>query len=515
MLLEIGNSLLTPTNIVRFSALANDPHPAHSIILSEGSRQRIAAARDFIDRQVANGQKIYGINTGVGFMSHASVSPDQMIELQYNAIRSHCVGVGSPLPRDLVLGMWVVLLNSIAQGHRGLRLQVVDKIIQALQAGILAQVPSRGSVGASGDLTPSAHAALALLGEGRCTMPKDGRFIELSAADALAQHGLTPLQLGPKDGLSLINGTQLTTAMACKVWHAAKLMLHTANLAVALSVTGLRGHHTAFFEDLLSAHRHPGTIFCGREITRWLRPEIDPSAINHNRVQDPYSLRCAPQAHGAVWEDILDSERILQDEINASTDNPLVFADKELILHGGNFYAIYPARVLDRLASALTTLGSISERRINLAMNKEKSGLPYFLINNGGVCSGFMMIQTTAAALVSECKSLSFPASVDSIPTNCDQEDHVSMGPIAGFKALQIMENVRNILAIELLVAAQAIDLLKPKPLSKPLKQAHELIRAQSAFLEKDRVMAGDIRAVSDLIQTRQLLEVLERCDKP
>lgn len=512
MIFEIGHSFLTPTDIIRFTSTANDPSLGHRIILSECSRRRISSARKFIDEQLTNDKRIYGINTGVGFMFHANVPPDKMIELQYNTIRSHCVGVGSPLPRQLVMGMWAVLLNSIAQGHRGIRLEVVDKIIEVLQSGILAQVPSRGSVGASGDLTPSAHAALVLLGEGRCTMPKDGHFIELSASDALAQNGLTPLQLGPKDGLSLINGTQFTTAMGCKVWHEAKIMLHTANLAAALSVAGLRGHHAAFSEEVLRAHCHPGTLTCGREIARWLMSVIGKSATDYDHLQDPYSLRCAPQVHGAVWEEIQDSEKILRDEINASTDNPLIFSDKELILHGGNFHAIYPARVLDRLASALTTLGSISERRINLAMDKEKSGLPYFLINNDGACSGFMMIQITAAALVSECKSLSFPASVDSISTNCDQEDHVSMGPIAGFKALQIVENVRNILAIELMVAAQAIDLLKPKHLSKPLKQVHELIRAKSAFLEKDRVLADDIRAVSDLIQTGQLLEVLDDC---
>ena len=366
-------------------------------------------------------------------------------------------------------------------------------------------VPSQGSVGASGDLAPSAHAAAALLGEGRCTLPIEGRIEEMSAHEALQRLGLSPWQLGPKEGLSLINGTQLTTALATKAWYHARRLLDLSNLATALSIEGLRGQPMDVAEPLWRTHRHPGTLHCGLAISGWIGNHQTKNTLGYNRVQDPYSLRCAPQVHGAVWEDVQACESILQREINASTDNPLVFADTREILHGGNFHAIYPARVADRLASALTTLGSISERRINLIMDKEKSGLPYFLINDGGLHSGLMMLQSVAAALVSECKSLSFSASVDSIPTNCNQEDHVPMGPIAGWKALKIVDNVYRILAIELLSAAQAIDLQQPKALSERLQAVHAVLRGEVAFLEHDRMLADDIRAVEALLRTDRL----------
>ncbi len=504
----LHNEDVGPTNIIEAAALANRTDVQLSCCFSNITRQRLMLDRQYLDSLVAQGKQIYGINTGVGFFNHIPLSPDATVKLQRNLILSHCCGVGAPAPRDVVMAMWLILLNSISRGHRGVRYEVVEFIAKTLSHGILAQVPARGSVGASGDLAPSAHAALALLGEGQCTMPVDGRFVEMSASEALLRVGMKPLTLAPKEGLSLINGTQFTTALASKLWYQARMLIQTANMAAALSIEGMRGLHGAMADPILLTHRHPGTLHCGQEIAAWIKQTSGKSKRGHDRIQDPYSLRCAPQVHGAVWEDVESCEDILRKEINASTDNPLVFAEDELILHGGNFHAIYPARVSDRLASALTTLSSISERRINLAMDKEKSGLPYFLVDNGGLSSGLMMIQTTAAALVSECKSLSFPASVDSIPTNCDQEDHVSMGPIAGMKGLQIAENVRNVLSIELIAAAQAIDLLKPAHLSDLLQAVHALIRECCPFLNRDRVLADDIRRVSDLIESRKLLKV-------
>ena len=504
MPLLLGLQDLSPASLTEYSARALSPDSVYALTLDEASRDGIRRASAVVDRVAAGSKRVYGINTGVGLLCGTHIAPDKFEEFQHNIILSHCCGVGEPLPRDLVMMMWVILLNSIAKGHRGVRLETVDFILQTLNAGLLAVVPSQGSVGASGDLAPSAHAAAALLGEGRCTLPADGRIEEMPARAALQRLGLSPWQLAAKEGLSLINGTQLTTAMAAKAWYHARRLLDLSNLAAALSIEGLRGQHMDNAESLWRAHRHPGTLHCGLAISGWIGKHSTKSAFGHDRVQDPYSLRCAPQVHGAVWEDVQACESILQREINASTDNPLVFADTGAILHGGNFHAIYPARVADRLASALTTLGSISERRINLMMDKEKSGLPYFLINEGGLHSGLMMLQTVAAALVSECKALSFPASVDSIPTNCNQEDHVSMGPVAGWKVLKIVDNVYHILAIELLCAAQAIDLLQPEELSERLRAVHGVLRGQVAFLERDRMLADDVRAVEALLRTNR-----------
>jgi histidine ammonia-lyase len=501
MPLLIGLHDLSPACLAEYSARALMPDSLYALTLDEASHDGINRACAVIDGVAAGSRRVYGINTGVGLLCTTQISPDKFVELQHNIILSHCCGVGEPLPRDLVMMMWVILLNSIAKGHRGVRLESVDFILQTLNAGLLAVVPSQGSVGASGDLAPSAHAAAALLGEGRCTMPVDGRIEEMPSCAALQRLGLSPWQLAPKEGLSLINGTQLTTALATKAWYHARRLLDLSNLAAALSIAALRCQHMDVAEPLWRAHKHPGTLHCGLAINAWLGDHQAKSAPGHDRVQDPYSLRCAPQVHGAVWEDVQACESILQREINASTDNPLVFADTGVILHGGNFHAIYPARVADRLASALTTLGSISERRINLMMDNEKSGLPYFLINNGGLHSGLMMMQTVAASLVSECKMLSFPASVDSIPTNCNQEDHVSMGPIAGRKALKIVDNVYHILAIELLSTAQAIDLLKSEDLSERLRTVHLLLRSKVPFLERDRMLANDVRAVEALLR--------------
>ena len=504
----IDESDVGPSEIIDAASSANCPNFSLSVEVSGAIRKRLERERSYLE-SAAQSNPVYGFNTGVGYFNQKNITQCQIQELQHNLIRSHSCGVGSILQRDIVMAMWLIQLNSIAKGHRGLRYEVVEFIVKTLSHGMLANVPSRGSVGASGDLVPASHAALALIGEGFCSLPVKQKIVEMPATDALKFIGLSPLNLMAKEGLSLINGTQYTTALASKIWRQAQTLLKTANLAAALSFVAMRGFHEALSEPLLKAHRHPGTLHCGLDISGWIDCKVIPHQISHSgRIQDPYSLRCAPQVHGAVWEEITACESILRDEINATTDNPLVFSEVDLILNGGNFHAIQPARVSDRLSSALTTLASISERRINLAMNSEKSGLPFFLVGNGGVHSGLMMIQTTAASLVSECKSLSFPASVDSIPTNCDQEDHVSMGSIAGTKGLQIIENVRNVLAIELITAAQAIDLLNPDFISDSLRKVHSIIRNNCAFLDRDRSLADDIARISNVIEREELLKL-------
>ncbi len=343
MPLLLGSQDLSPASLVEYSARALSPDSVYALALDDASRDGIRRASSLVGRVAVGAQRVYGINTGVGLLCSTHVPSDKFVEFQHNIILSHCCGVGELLPRDLVMMMWVILINSIAKGHRGVRLETVDFILQTLNAGLLAVVPSQGSVGASGDLAPSAHAAAALLGEGRCTLPAGGRIEEMPAHVALQRLGLSPWQLAAKEGLSLINGTQLTTALATKAWYHARRLLALSNLAAALSIEGLRGQHMDNAEPLWRAHRHPGTLHCGLAISGWIGKHSAKSVFGHDRVQDPYSLRCAPQVHGAVWEEVQACESILQREINASTDNPLVFADTGAILHGGNFHAIYPA----------------------------------------------------------------------------------------------------------------------------------------------------------------------------
>ncbi|MCC7260730.1 MAG: histidine ammonia-lyase [Alphaproteobacteria bacterium] len=492
----------------KFCQQALDPKAKFTISIAKSARTKVKAGEDYLRRIAEGKETVYGVNTGFGFFARARIKANQIAELQENIIRSHSCGVGEELPRDLTLMMWLILLNSVCRGHRGLALSKLDQIVASLNAGMLSCVPARGSVGASGDLAPSAHAVLALLGEGDCTIPSGKGFARVPAAKALKKLKLSPLLLGPKEGLCLINGTQLTAAMAITAWNECRLLLDTANMTAAMSVEAMRGSHHLTDRDLLKEHRHAGTLACGKAIADWWQGAtgISKSHEGCNRVQDPYSLRCSPQVHGAVWEDVQHAKKLLQEEINATTDNPTLFPDKNEVLHGGNFHAIYPARVCDRLASAMATLAVLSERRVNMAMKEDKSGLPNFLIKDGGLHSGFMMLQTTAAALASECKSLSFPASVDSIPTNNDQEDHVSMGPIAGVKALQIAKNLRYVLAIELLAAAQGLDLLAPLRTSKKLEAAKAKLRRSVPMLKKDRVLSKDTEVTAALIAAGTLL---------
>lgn len=491
-----------------FCQQALDPKAKFRILVDDAAQTRIQNAEKFLHKLAHSGDTVYGLNTGFGYFAKTRIQESEIETLQHNIIRSHACGVGEELPRDTILMLWLILLNSVCRGHRGLAFDKLEAIITMLEAGILATVPARGSVGASGDLAPTAHAVLATLGEGECTMPSGDGFVRLAASEALKKAKIKPLTLGPKEGLCLINGTQLTAAFAVTLWHQSNQLIKTANLATAMSIEALRASHHITDEPLLREQRQQGTLHCGSEIAGWFNgdTEISQSHAECGRVQDSYSLRCAPQVHGMAWEELAHTKTIIEREINSTTDNPLLFPEREMVIHGGNFHAIYPARVCDKLGAALATLASISERRINTAMRTEKSGLPTFLIENGGLNSGFMMVQTTAAALASEAKTLSFPASVDSIPTNNDQEDHVSMGPIAGLKALKIADLTHYVLAIELLCAAQGLDMLKPLKTSPRLEKVKAKIRSRVAFLDKDRILAPDIEAVYQMVKTGELL---------
>lgn len=507
--LTLNGESLKALETWEFATRASDAGAQAEVLIAPEARARVQKSAAFVDSVVRGTKAVYGINTGFGKFAEVAIPNDKLDELQRNLILSHACGTGPELSRAQVFCMWILRLNTLCRGNSGVRPQTIDFIIKLLQAGCLAEVPSRGSVGASGDLAPSAHATLALIGEGRVTLPIDGRIERMEAREALKKLGLAPLKLAPKEGLCLINGTQLTATLGLEALSIARQSLGHANLAVAMTIEGLRGSHAIVDEQVLRSRNHPGAVECGDAIRAWLGgdTEISKSHENCGQVQDPYSLRCAPQVHGCVADELEQAERVLTREINSSTDNPLIFADSGASRSGGNFHAIYPARVNDSLAATLTVLGSISERRTALAMSPKSSRLPAFLIQDGGLNSGFMMLHVTAAALVSEAKALSHPASVDSIPTSDDREDHVSMGPAAGFKAVQAARNVRTVIAIELIVGAQALDLLAPLKSSAGIRKAHARIRAEVPFLDRDRILADDLRRVDSLIEKGELLK--------
>ena len=507
--IALSGARLDPSDVYEWSSQGSQPGVRISIEVSPGAREAVERCADFVARLAVSGRLAYGINTGFGHFAETPVPPERLGELQRNLIRSHAVGVGEELPRDVVLAMWILRLNTLCQGRSGIRASTIDGAIRLLEAGVLGCVPSRGSVGASGDLAPSAHAVLTLLGEGQCTRPDaTGTRIErVPARKALEDLGVKPLAPAAKEGLALINGTQLTTALATKAWGEGCRLWHAANLAAAMTLEAVGGAFSILEEPVLASH-HPGTTVAGRELARWLQSSeyLDGAGREGRFIQAPYSLRCAPQVHGAVWGELESGRDTLREESRVTSDNPIVFAEEERIVCAGNFHAIYPARVSDRIASAMATLGSISERRTNLLMDDGLTGLPRFLVADGGLNSGMMMLQVTAAALVSEAKALSMPASVDSIPTNCDREDHVSMGPLAGLKALQAIDRVRFVTAIELIAAAQALEMRKLRRVAPAVREALTRIREVVPFLDEDRTMAPEIALVAELIRTGALL---------
>ncbi|MGY6276433.1 HAL/PAL/TAL family ammonia-lyase [Methylomonas sp. MgM2] len=502
---QFGRQRLDPQTVWEFARTAMQPDAHWQLEFATEALARMRSSADLVARMGEGDALIYGVNTGFGHFAERRIAPDQLRQLQINLIRSHACGVGEEVSRDIVLALWLLRLHTISRGFSGIRPETVDFIVRLLNAGILGCVPSRGSVGASGDLAPSAHAVSVLIGEGFCTrpLPAGNGFERVSAERVLGQLGLQAMSLAPKEGLVLINGTQYTTALALKAWYEAKQLLRVANLAAAMSMEATGGALSVLDDIVLQTH-HPQTLTVGREIAAWLAGSSCAQRAKTERrfIQAPYCLRCAPQVHGAVKLAIDSGETTLEAEINAVSDNPLVFADANggEVHSCGNFHGIYPARVSDDLASALTVLGSISERRINMIMDERLSGLPCFLTESGGVSSGMMMVHVTAAALAGECKLLCVPAGINSIPTNCDREDFVPMGPAAGLKALQVVGYVRQILAIELLVAAQALDLRQAAALPDRLAGIHGLIRREIPFLAEDRSLSSDIAALAKFI---------------
>ncbi len=489
-----------------------------SCTLAPPARAKVMAGQGAVRRAVEVGDAVYGVNTGFGDLADVRIADDQLSQLQRRLLLSHASGLGEPLDDEAVRGMLLLRANTLSRGHSGVRAQVVEALLALLDAGVLPLVPSRGSVGASGDLAPLAHLALPLIGCGQVRI--DGRVAP--AAEGLRRAGFAPIVLGPKEGLALINGTQAMTSLLALSCLDTRHLVRVADLAAALSTDALRGTDVAFDPRLHALRAHPGQRVSAANLWSLMRG----SAIREShragdvRVQDPYSVRCAPQVHGAVRDVLADVEAKVAVEMNAVTDNPLVFPGdggdgddgSAEILSGGNFHGQPMAFAADFLAIALAELASISERRIEKLTNTAFSGLPPFLVRDAGLDSGFMMAQVTAAALVAENKVACHPASVDSIPTSADKEDHVSMGMGAALKLRPVVANVRRVLAIELVAAAQGIDLLRPLRSSDRLEEAHRLIRKRIAFRQEDhREMAADLnRGIALLDELDPVLDALD-----
>jgi histidine ammonia-lyase len=487
------------------------------------ARERMQEARDVIETLVAQGAVVYGVTTGFGALASTSIPPDDADRLQENLLMSHAAGVGQPLPRDVVRAMLLLRANTLALGHSGCRPLVVDRLLAFLSAGVHPIVPEQGSVGASGDLAPLAHLALPLIGRGQVEF--GGSIVP--ALIALREIGLEPLELGPKEGLALLNGTQMMGAIGALVLADADRLGRTASVVAAMSVEALLGTDVAFSAAYQLARPHPGQIAVAAELRHLLRDSgLQAGHHGHaHKVQDPYSLRCIPQVHGAVRDTLEHLRRVLDIELNSATDNPLVFpgggvADPEAVatgggrvISGGNFHGEPIAFALDFTSIAIAELGSISERRTALLVDPRlNGGLPPFLATASGIDSGMMIHQYTAAALVSENKVLAHPASVDSIPTSANQEDHVSMGAISARHARAVVANVERILAIELLVAAQALDLrLAGSDGAEPgagVAEALARVRARIRHLEGDREPGPDLTAATALVHDGELVDL-------
>jgi len=474
--------------------------------LAEGARKKVIAAREVVEKLLRENRVAYAINTGVGKLSDVHIEPAQNRQLQVNLIRSHSAGVGEPLSQEETRAMMLLRANSLAKGFSGVRPEVIDLICAMLNKGVHPVVPSQGSVGASGDLAPLAHQALAMIGEGEVWAENT----RTSSAGALQRAGIKPLVPEAKEAISLINGTQAMLAVGTLSLLAAETLAATADVLGAMSLDALHGTDVAFDARIHDARPHAGQTQVAGNLRRLLKgSEIRESHKDCGRVQDAYSLRCIPQVHGAVRDTLAFCRRTFEIEMNSAVDNPLVFVKSHGegdIISGGNFHGEPLAFALDYLAIALSALAGISERRIERLVNPAlNEGLPPFLAPDAGINSGFMMPQVTAAALASENKGLAHPASVDSITTSGNKEDYVSMGMAAAIKLKRVIANTTNVLAIEACAAAQALDFLSPLKSSKPLQQSHAAIRSVSPKIDHDRVFADDFAKLAELIRSGAL----------
>lgn len=496
--------LLTGRNLTQ-TELLRVARDRRQLVLTEDALHRLEVSHAVVRRKMAEGHPVYGITTGFGKLANITIDRAQSRELQKNLIMSHACGVGKPFATEVVRAIMLLRANALAAGYSGVNPRIVETLVSMLNQGVHPVVPEKGSLGASGDLANLAHVALVLIGLGEAEF----RGTTMTGAAAMEAAGIAPVELEGKDGLGLINGTQIMAALGSLHVADAEKLCRTANIAGALTLEAMRGLTAAFDPRIHALRPHPGQIACARDILELV--EGSTYVNSSGRVQDAYTLRCIPQVHGASLDAVAYAAKVLDIERNAVTDNPLVFPDGEEVLSGGNFHGQPLAFALDFLGIALSELADISERRIERLVNPQLSGLPAFLARNSGVHSGYMIAQYTAASLVSENKILSSPASVDSIPSSANQEDHVSMGAISARKAGQILENTQTVLAIELMCAAQALDLQGNALLGRGTEAAWREIRRVLPALEGDRVLAPDIRAMTELVAGGTLVEAVLR----
>ncbi|OFZ83584.1 MAG: histidine ammonia-lyase [Bdellovibrionales bacterium RIFOXYD1_FULL_55_31] len=487
------------------------------VALSPAAVKKIKRANAFLLSEIAKGKTLYGVNTGFGLLSDVKIPEAEIETLQYNLLRSHACGMGPYLSDEYARAMVLLRASTLAIGHSGVSLRLVEHILAVLNRGICPMIPEQGSVGASGDLAPLSHLALVLIGEGRARVK--GR--EMTGAQALRSAGLKPIRLGPKEGLALINGTQFMAAIGSLSVLEAEHLCDVADALGAMTVEAMKGTSAAFDAEIHAIRPHPGQILSAKHMRRLLadskipgslKSEIARSHENCGKVQDPYSLRCIPQVHGASRDAIAHVRMILEREINSVTDNPLVFPASKKILSGGNFHGQYVSIGMDLLSIAAAELASISEQRLEKLINPAISGLPAFLTPKGGINSGFMIVQVAAASIVSENKTLCHPASVDTIPTSADKEDHVSMGAWAARKAARVITNTRRVLAMELLAASQGIDFLRPLRSSPVIEKIHGHVRKKIRRLEVDRSFHEDLKYLESMIASRELESLLRSC---
>ena len=479
----------------------------HEVSVHPDSLVKMQKSKEIVANAAKADKAIYSINTGFGALANKKIAQEDLINLQYNLIRSHCVGVGEPFSREVTRAIILLRANCLISGFSGVSVDIVQRLLDFLNYDITPIIPSKGSVGASGDLAPLSHLSLALIGEAPVlykgkTCPSDS---------ALKDIGKEPAKLGIKDGLALINGTAVMTALGALALTQAHLLAKVADISSALTLEGIRGTTAAFDEKIHRVKPHPGQILVAENLRSLLvGSEIALSHKDCNRVQDPYSLRCIPQVHGASRQTINHAREVLEIEINSVTDNPLIFTESKDIISGGNFHGQAIAMAMDYLAMGMAELCSICERRIEKMMNTTFSKLPPFLAKKNGLNSGLMVAHVTTAALASENKYLCHPASIDSIPTSTDKEDHVSMGVTSGRKLHEVLDNLQKCLAIELLSNTQALEFLKPlKPLP-PLQAVYDLIRTTVAPIHSDRAFYQDIAEIEKLIKTHQIINICE-----
>lgn len=479
--------------------------------LSASAKAQMQKSRSYIDGRIASGEVMYGVNTGFGAFSSVRISDSEIEQLQRNLIRSHSMGIGVPFTKNETRAMMVLRANALAKGHSGIRPLVVEKILEFLNNDIIPVVPSQGSVGASGDLAPLSHLALTIIGEGEA-WGANGEVVPVQ--QLLQAKNIKPLDLHAKEGLSMINGCQVMTAIGLLSTWQARRLLWMADLAGAMSLEGLRGSRKAFDPLISAARPHPGEGKTARNLMKLMgdMSEIGQSHISgDHRVQDAYSLRCMPAVHGAAKDAIRYVVKVLETEANSSTDNPLVFADDNKVLSCGNFHGMPVAHAMDFAGIAISSQASISECRISKMISTQMSELPAFLTPNGGLNSGHMIVQVAAASLVSENKVLAHPASVDSIPTSAEKEDHVSMGTIAARKFTQILRNAENVVAMEMLSATQALDLIAPLKSDKAVRAVHEHIRKTVPFAKEDRIFSKDVQAIKAMMLSNEIHNVVTK----